>query len=232
MLAHENASQVELQMARGDRLVPTYMSFYVRAENDTALRRQVNHVESLLLQNGLQTVGRESEFLACDAWLRNLPMNYDPALDRSHRRSRLMFRTHLTSLLPVYGRSRGTGHPGSCSGTRWRAAELRSTAQRRPQEERSHADRRADRRRQIRHAGLPDHAGAGRGPRVYLIEAGNSFGLMCDYLRSHACPCIAWRCSPTPTSACRRSPAPCRCWRPIDAGQRRPGGRRRRHARR
>ena len=39
-------------------------------------------------------------------------MNYDPALDRSHRRSRLMFGTHLTSLLPVYGRSRGTGHPG------------------------------------------------------------------------------------------------------------------------
>ena len=23
-------------------------------------------------------------------------------------------------------------------------------------------------------------------PRVYLIEAGNSFGLMCDYLRAHA----------------------------------------------
>ena len=43
----------QIQMARGDRLVPAYLSFYVRAEDDNALRRQVNHVESLLLQNGL-----------------------------------------------------------------------------------------------------------------------------------------------------------------------------------
>ena len=35
VLAHENASQVEIQMARGDRLVPAYLSFYVRAEDDT-----------------------------------------------------------------------------------------------------------------------------------------------------------------------------------------------------
>ena len=44
-------------------------------------------------------------------------MNYDPALDRSHRRSRLMFGTHLTSLLPVYGRSAAPVIRGSCSGT-------------------------------------------------------------------------------------------------------------------
>ena len=188
VLAHENASQVELQMARGDRLVPTYMSFYVRAENDTALRRQVNHVESLLLQNGLQTVGRESEFLACDAWLRNLPMNYDPALDRSHRRSRLMFGTHLTSLLPVYGRSRGTGHPGQLF---WN----------RGGEPLSFDPLHKDDRKKNGHMLIVGPTGAGKSatlvylimqalavwrPRVYLIEAGNSFGLMCDYLRSHA----------------------------------------------
>ncbi|MCP5437613.1 MAG: conjugative transfer ATPase [Chromatiaceae bacterium] len=188
VLAHENASQVELQMARGDRLVPTYLSFYVRAEDETALRRQVNHVESLLLQNGLQTVGRESEFLACDAWLRNLPMNYDPALDRSHRRSRLMFGTHLTSLLPVYGRSRGTGHPGQLF---WN----------RGGEPLSFDPLHKDDRKKNGHMLIVGPTGAGKSatlvylimqalavwrPRVYLIEAGNSFGLMCDYLRSHA----------------------------------------------
>jgi conjugative transfer ATPase len=111
VLAHENASQVELQMARGDRLVPTYLGFYVRAEDETALRRQVNQVESLLLQNGLQTVGRESEFLACDAW-RNLPMNFDAMQDQRSRRSRLWYTSQIANLAPLYGRSRGTGHPG------------------------------------------------------------------------------------------------------------------------
>ena len=187
VLAHENASQVEVQMARGDRLVPAYLSFYVRAEDDAALRRQVNHVESLLLQNGLQTVGRESEFLACDAWVRNLPMNYDPMLDRSNRRSRLMFGTHLTSLLPVYGRSRGTGNPGQLF---WN----------RGGEPLSFDPLNKDDRKKNGHMLIVGPTGAGKSatlvylmmqaltvwrPRIYLIEAGNSFGLMCDYLRAH-----------------------------------------------
>ena len=173
VLAHENASQVEIQMARGDRLVPAYLSFYVRAEDDNALRRQVNHVESLLLQNGLQTVGRESEFLACDAWVRNLPMNYDPTLDRSNRRSRLMFGTHLTSLLPVYGRSRGTGNPGQLF---WnRGGEPLSF------DPLNKDDRKKNGHmlivgptgcRQIRHLGVPDDAGAGRVAAAYLPDRG------------------------------------------------------------
>lgn len=187
ILAHENASQVELQMARGDRLVPTWLGFYVRAEDDAALRRQVNQVESLLLQNGLQTVGRESEFLACDAWVRNLPMNFDPALERSNRRSRLMFGSHLTSLLPVYGRSRGTGHPGQLF---WN----------RGGEPLSFDPLNKDDRKKNGHMLIVGPTGAGKSatlvylvlqalavwrPRVYLIEAGNSFGLTCDYLRAH-----------------------------------------------
>ena len=39
-------------------------------------------------------------------------MAYDPMLDKLRRRSRLVFASHLASLVPFYGRSRGTGHPG------------------------------------------------------------------------------------------------------------------------
>ncbi len=184
VLAHENASQVEMQMARGDRLVPTYLSFYVRAEDETMLRSRVNHVESLLLQVGLQSVDRAAESLACDAWLRNLPMNYEPALDRKIRRSRLTFASHLTSLLPVYGRSRGTGHPGVCF---WNRGGEPLTF-----DPLSKHDRRKN-----GHMLIVGPTGAGKSatlvylilqmlavwrPRIYIIEAGNSFGLLCDYL--------------------------------------------------
>ncbi len=185
VLAHENATQVEIQMAQGDRLVPTYLSFYVRADDDARLRRNVNHVESLLLQVGLQSVGREAETLACDAWVRNLPMNYEPALDRKVRRSRLMFGTHLTSLLPVYGRSRGTGHPGLLF---WN----------RGGEPLNFDPLNKHDRRKNGHMLIIGPTGAGKSatlvymilqmlavwrPRVYIIEAGNSFGLLCSYLR-------------------------------------------------
>jgi conjugative transfer ATPase len=187
VLAHENATQVEIQMARGDRLVPTYLSFYVRADDDAQLRRNVNHVESLLLQVGLQSVGREAETLACDAWVRNLPMNYEPALDRKVRRSRLMFGTHLTSLLPVYGRSRGTGHPGLLF---WN----------RGGEPLSFDPLNKHDRRKNGHMLIIGPTGAGKSatlvymilqmlavwrPRIYIIEAGNSFGLLCNYLREY-----------------------------------------------
>ncbi len=187
VLAHENATQVEIQMARGDRLVPTYLSFYVRADDEAQLRRNVNHVESLLLQVGLQSVGREAETLACDAFVRNLPMNYEPALDRKARRSRLMFGTHLTSLLPVYGRSRGTGNPGLLF---WN----------RGGEPLSFDPLNKHDRRKNGHMLIIGPTGAGKSatlvymilqmlavwrPRIYIIEAGNSFGLLCNYLRDY-----------------------------------------------
>ena len=39
-------------------------------------------------------------------------MNYEPHLDRIRRRGRLTFASHIASLLPLYGRSTGTGRPG------------------------------------------------------------------------------------------------------------------------
>ena len=39
-------------------------------------------------------------------------MAYDPRLEKLGRRSRLVFSRHTANLLPFYGRSRGTGHPG------------------------------------------------------------------------------------------------------------------------
>src|SRR5690606_38138907 len=111
-LTREDANQVEREMAAGNKLYPLGMAFYVRGDSPDNLRERVNQLHALLLANGLQPIGREGDLLGLDSYLRNLPMAYDPAFDRKSRRSRLVFSRHIANLLPVYGRSRGTGNPG------------------------------------------------------------------------------------------------------------------------
>ena len=88
------------------------LAFYVRGQDLGSLQKNVNQLNALLLPNALQPITREADLLALDSYLRNLPMAYDTRLDRTSRRSRLVFSKHIANLLPVYGRSRGTGNPG------------------------------------------------------------------------------------------------------------------------
>ena len=99
-------------MARGDKLYPLSIGFYLRGENLKVLRANVNQLNALLLPNGLQPILAEADLLALDGYLRNLPMAYDVLMDKASRRSRLVFSSHTANLLPLYGRSKGTGHPG------------------------------------------------------------------------------------------------------------------------
>ena len=62
----------------------------------------MNQLNALLLPNGLQPITQEADLLALDAYIRNLPMAYDPHLDKLSRRSRLVFSRHTANLLPVY----------------------------------------------------------------------------------------------------------------------------------
>ena len=108
----EEAEAVEREMARGNKLYPLSIAFYVRGDDLQSLRSHVNQLNALLLPNGLQPILQEADLLALDSYLRNLPMAYDVSLDKSSRRSRLVFSSHTANLLPLYGRSKGTGHPG------------------------------------------------------------------------------------------------------------------------
>ena len=111
-ITREDAEQVEREMAQGNKLYPASIAFYVRGDNQKALRNILNHLHALLLPNGLQPIAQEADLLSLDSYIRNLPMAYDADLDKSRRRSRLIFSRHIANLVPFYGRSRGTGHPG------------------------------------------------------------------------------------------------------------------------
>jgi len=186
-LTREDADAVEREMARGNKLYPLAIAFYLRGEDLKDLRGRVNQLNALLLPNGLQPITQEADLLALDAYIRNLPMAYDPGLDRLSRRSRLVFSSHTANLLPVYGRSRGTGHPGLIFFNRGAEPLVFDPLHR-------------EDRKKNAHMLILGPTGAGKSallvyllqqmaavyrPRIFIIEAGGSFSLLSQHFQAH-----------------------------------------------
>ncbi|MCP5348398.1 MAG: conjugative transfer ATPase [Gammaproteobacteria bacterium] len=186
-ITREEAEQVEREMAQGNKLYPVSMAFYVRGENQKSLRHNLNRLNALLLPNGLQPITQEADLLALDSYIRNLPMAYDADLDKSRRRSRLMFSRHIANLLPFYGRSRGTGHPGLVFYNRGAEPLVFDPLHR-------------EDRKKNAHMLILGPTGAGKSallvyllqqmmachrPRIFIIEAGASFSLLGQHFAHH-----------------------------------------------
>lgn len=185
-LTREDAEAVERQIARGNKLYPVSMGFYVRGDDLSHLRDNVTKIHSLLLPNGFQPIGKESDLLPIDSYLRNLPMAYDPVLDKFRRRSRFVFSKHIANLVPVYGRTRGTQHSGFVFFNR--GAEILDFDPLHPDDRKKNA-----------HMLILGPTGAGKSallvyllqqmvarhrPRVFIIEAGGSFSLLGQHFQS------------------------------------------------
>ncbi|MCG7872675.1 MAG: conjugative transfer ATPase [Candidatus Thiodiazotropha lotti] len=186
-LTKEDAEAVEREMARGNKLYPLSIAFYVRGNDLKRLRANVNQLNALLLPNGLQPILHEADLLALDSYLRNLPMAYDASLDKSSRRSRLVFSSHTANLLPLYGRSKGTGHPGLVFFNRGAEPLVFDPLHQ------------ADRKKNA-HMLILGPTGAGKSatlvyllqqmaamyrPRIFIIEAGGSFSLLGQQFQAH-----------------------------------------------
>ncbi|MGB5253788.1 MAG: conjugative transfer ATPase, partial [Sedimenticolaceae bacterium] len=186
-LTREDAEAVEREMARGNKLYPISIAFYVRGDDLKTLRANVNQLNALLLPNGLQPILHEADLLALDSYIRNLPMAYDTALDKTSRRSRLVFSSHTANLLPLYGRSKGTRHPGLVFFNRGAEPLVFDPLHR------------ADRKKNA-HMLILGPTGAGKSallvyllqqmasmyrPRIFIIEAGGSFSLLGQQFQAH-----------------------------------------------
>ncbi len=186
-ITREDAEQVEREMAQGNKLYPVSMAFYVRGDNQKALRNNLNRLHALLLPNGLQSIAQEADLLSLDSYIRNLPMAYDADLDKSRRRSRLIFSRHIANLVPFYGRSRGTGHPGLVFYNRGAEPLVFDPLHR-------------DDRKKNAHMLILGPTGAGKSallvyllqqmmarhrPRIFIIEAGASFSLLGQHFAHH-----------------------------------------------
>ncbi|WP_336844127.1 conjugative transfer ATPase [Providencia rettgeri] len=172
----------------GDRhkLYRASLSFLLRGDTVAALNKKRVDLTAILLNAGLEPVKPEYDVAPLNGYLRALPMCFNPQTDKKHWYTRLTWVQHLAGLLPVTGRTTGTGNPG------WsffnRGGEVLTFD---PQNKHD--------RTQNAHLLLFGPTGAGksatlcaqlsqlmavRRPRLFIAEAGNSFGLLADYYAS------------------------------------------------
>ena len=186
-LTREDATAVEREMAQGNKLLPVAMGFFVRGRDEQDLTRNMNVVHSLLLSSGVQPIIRDADLMPLDNYVRSLPMVFDPAFPASAYRLRLTFSRHLSSVLPTTGRSRGTGHSGIVFFNR--GAEPLVFDPLHPQDRKKNA-----------HMLILGPTGAGKSallvylmqqmiarhrPRLFIIEAGGSFGLLGEHFQAN-----------------------------------------------
>ncbi len=186
-LAAADAEKAVMEMARHNKLFPVQIALYVRGDNEDDLHSKINEVNALLLANSIQPILERDDITSLDSYVRNLPMAYSYLHDKKEaRRSRLVFSKHIANLLPLYGRSTGTGHPGLFFFNRGAEPLVFDPLNIRD-------------RKKNAHALIIGPTGAGKSamlvylilqmlaiyrPRIFIIEAGNSFGLLGQYLAS------------------------------------------------
>ncbi|WP_069865649.1 conjugative transfer ATPase [Pseudomonas citronellolis] len=159
------------------------LTFYLRGSDEAQLEARGLQLGNVLLGAGLQPVREEDEVAPLNTYLRWLPCVYNPTLDKRQWYTQLMFTQHAVNLAPLWGRSQGTGHPGITLFNRGGSTLTFDPLNR--------ADRQMN-----AHLFLVGPTGSGKSatlnnllnqvtavyrPRIFVVEAGNSFGLFGDF---------------------------------------------------
>ena len=175
-------------MGERHKLYRLGVAFYLRGRSMDDLDRRAAQARTVLLRHGFRAVAPKDDVRALDSFLLHLPMAYDPDADRlaGWRLTRLAWVQHIANVWPLFGRSTGTGHPGLSFFNR--GGEPLSFD----------PLNKLDRVKNA-HGLLVGPTGAGKSatlgamlaqlmaahrPRLFVIEAGNSFGLLADWFES------------------------------------------------
>ncbi|MDA6112133.1 conjugative transfer ATPase [Escherichia coli] len=184
--ARQDVKVVKELLGNRHKLYRAGITFLLRAGDMDSLKRTRVELTTVLLGAGLQPVRPEFDVGPLNSWLRALPMCFDPDMDRKQWHTRLMWVQHLAGLLPVTGRETGTGHPGFSFFNRGGDVLTFDPLNKLD-------------RTQNAHLLLFGPTGAGKSatlcaslsqvmavhrPRLFIAEAGNSFGLLADYFES------------------------------------------------
>lgn len=112
-LATEQAECALGYLAEGNRIYRVYPGIYLRADDEAALEDATLNTATILSQVGLSVIPPKYDLAPLDSFLRSLPMSYSYQYDRTRaKRAWLCSSDYIASLLPLYGRSTGTGNPG------------------------------------------------------------------------------------------------------------------------
>jgi conjugative transfer ATPase len=159
------------------------LAFLLRAPDMDTLTLERTKLTTILLNNGIQPVRPEHDVTPLNSWLRALPMNFNPATDKKHWYTRLTFVQHLAGLLPVTGRERGSGHPGMTFFNRGGGTLTCDPLNKLDRDQNAHLVLfgPTGSGKSATMCALTAQMMAVHRPRLFLAEAGNSFGLLADY---------------------------------------------------
>lgn len=186
-LASEQTRQ-DVQHARqligsAHKLYRGTVAFYLRGQDQSELDNRGMQLANVMLNAGLQPVREDDEVAPLNSYLRWLPGVFNPALDTRQWYTQLMFAQHAANLSPLWGRAQGTGHPGITFFNRGGGTITFDPLNR--------LDRQMN-----AHLFLFGPTGSGKSatlnnilnqitavyrPRLFIVEAGNSFGLFGDF---------------------------------------------------
>ncbi len=180
----EDCQTVQAYLKEGHKLYQAAIAFYVRGKDEKELRTRSRQLRTILLSNNLEPVKENAEIAPLNSYLRWLPMNFNPQMDaKSHYYTKYYFVQHLANLLPIFGRDTGTGNPGITYFNRGGAPFNFNPFNRKDRTKNAHKL-------------LLGPTGSGKSatlcgqlcqamavyrPRTFVVEAGNSFGLLADY---------------------------------------------------
>ncbi len=169
------------------KLYQASLAFYLRGKDLTQLDSRTLQLTNVMLNAGLQPVRDDHEVAPLNSYLRWLPCVYNPSVRNADWYTQLMFAQHIANLAPVWGRSQGTGHPGITMFNRGGGTITIDPLNR--------LDRQMN-----AHLFLFGPTGSGKSatlnnilnqvtaiyrPRLFIVEAGNSFGLFADFAKRH-----------------------------------------------
>jgi len=181
----QDVNQARSLIGGAHKLYRAALAFYLRGATTAELDTRTRQLTNVMLNAGLQPVREEDEVAPLNSYVRWLPCVYDPAKDRRQWYTQLTFAQHIANLMPVWGRTRGTGHPGIIFFNRGGEPITVDPLNR--------LDRQMN-----AHLFLFGPTGSGKSatlgyilnqvtaiyrPRIFVVEAGNSFGLFADFAR-------------------------------------------------
>jgi conjugative transfer ATPase len=158
---------------------------YLRGETVRELDERTNAVRSRLLNYGFRAIAPRDDFTALDAVIRNLPMVYDAERDAREgwRGAQLTVVQHIANLSCLFGRSRGTGKPGVAFFNRGGEPLYFDPLNSVDRQKNAHmlvlGPSGAGKSATL--VSMLAHVMAVHRPRLFIIEAGNSFGLLGDW---------------------------------------------------
>ncbi len=187
IMAREDCVVAKRAIESGNYFFPTSMGVYLRGDNIDDLYDKETAVSTSLSSNGFIHLSGDHDLVPITSYLSYLPMCYSFYYDKARMlRSRYLSGKQLSQLLPLYGRERGTGNPAITLFNRSGEPLTLDPFSTSDKDFNSHLL-------------LLGTTGSGKSalcvylmmqlmavyrPRLVIIDAGNSFGLLGDYFKT------------------------------------------------